>query len=160
MAFKGPRSLDADLFFRSQLQSVILYRSITRKPLSNMPNIQLLPPSDFKDLLLALQALETPTSELLQSFAAPRLSYHSAQKLLLEKMRSLERKYTDIDTHYGWVLASDRKSVARMFEQAEMTNAEGVATWMKRVSEQHAEIRDSLREWVRALEEMVEEGRW
>jgi hypothetical protein len=125
-----------------------------------MPNIHILPPSDFKDLLLSLRALEEPTSELLQAFAAPTLPYHSAQKLLLEQTRCLERKYTDIDTHYGWVLASDREFVARMFERTEMADDEGVATWMKRVSERHAEIRDSLREWVGALEEMVEEGRW
>jgi hypothetical protein len=124
-----------------------------------MPNIHLLPPSDFKDLLFSLHALEAPTSELLQALAAPTLRYHSAQKLLLEQTRCLERRYTDIDTYYGWVLASDREFVARMFERAEMVDDEGAATWMKRVSERHAEIRDSLRDWVRALEEMVEEGR-
>lgn len=94
----------------------------------------------------------------MQAFQALQLRDFSTQNLLLEQTRCLERKYTDIDSHYGWVLAADRAHVARMFQTAEMAGGEGVGTWMKRVSERHAETRDALREWVSALEKMVEES--
>lgn len=88
-------------------------------------NIASLPPSDFKDLLLLL-------SHHKASFNTIATSKHHHEAAL----RALKQQSNDIDTHYGWVLASDSALIAGMFEGQEGVEAK---TWMKRLFEEYEE---------------------
>jgi hypothetical protein len=65
-------------------------------PEALMPNIDHMPPSDFKDLLIALLIFQTSYDQL-----ASRLDDQA------EAIIDLQRQACEIDAHYGWVLASD-----------------------------------------------------
>jgi hypothetical protein len=123
-----------------------------------MQNIDQLPASDFKDLLMSLQQLEAPTDELLRQVGSSPTSRKGVQELL-EQTRCLERRYADIDTHYGWVLASDRALVARVFGSDVVDAEVGASLWMRRVSKRHRDIKAALRDWISALELLEEESR-
>jgi hypothetical protein len=102
------------------------------KPLS--PDINaLLPPSDFKDLLLAIQHYLSTYSALL---ASP-----PSDKERDEQLAVLLRQSQEIDASYGWVLASDIGMVARTFSGDE-TAARG---WMREVVSRVEVIREALK---------------
>jgi hypothetical protein len=86
-----------------------------------MHNIALLPPSDFKDLFHLLQ----------QHFTTFNLfSERSRDARILDELAKQRRK---IDTHYGWVLASDSVLVGRMVN-------EDAKVWVKSLHESYDKI--------------------
>jgi hypothetical protein len=64
----------------------------------------------------------------------------------------MEREYATLGTHYGWVLASNRILLAKMFAPADVDRKVGVAVWMTNVCERYEETRDALRGLVEKLE--------
>jgi hypothetical protein len=100
-------------------------------PLS--PDIHLLPPSDFYDLILAIHHhFSTYTA-----FLASPPSDNSRD----EELAILLRQSREINASYGWVLASDIGMVARMFSGDETAARE----WMREVVSSVEAMREALK---------------
>jgi hypothetical protein len=100
-------------------------------PLS--PDIHLLPPSDFHDLILAIHHHFSTFNAFL---ASPPSEKERDQKLAISLRQSQE-----IDASYGWVLASDICMVARMFSGDDTAARE----WMRGVVSRMEAIREALK---------------
>jgi hypothetical protein len=100
-------------------------------PLSS--NIHLLPPSDFHDLILAIQQHISAYNTFLTS---PPSEKERDQKLAI-----LLRQSQEIDASYGWVLASDMGMVARIFSGDEIA----ARSWMRGVVSSVEVIREALK---------------
>jgi len=124
-----------------------------------MPNTLLLPPSDFKDLLISLQEVEALTDDLFRHVCIPPNSATPrtyTRQQLLTRARTLQQEYADLDTHYGWVLASDRELLARMFEPANENGKLNASVWMKNVCERYEETKAELRATIDRLGRNIE----
>ncbi|RAR00740.1 hypothetical protein DDE82_007021 [Stemphylium lycopersici] len=84
-------------------------------------------PSDFKDLIEAAVILTADSSCFLEK-SAPFSNRDGGVSPQLEAKRNLDeelnnvakallRRHRDLDTHYGWVLASDRACVERVIQE-------------------------------------------
>jgi hypothetical protein len=100
-------------------------------PLS--PNIHLLPPSDFHNLILAIQQHISAYNTFLTS---PPSEKERDQKLAI-----LLRQSQEINASYGWVLASDIGMVARTFSGDETAARE----WMREVVSKVEAMREALK---------------
>lgn len=115
-----------------------------------MPNIYLLPPSDFKDLIMSLQQLEFFYDNLLNRMHLPQI-LNTPQKRLVRQARWLQKEYANIGTHYGWVLASDYVLLERMFLPADIDINVCPRMWMKNLCERYEETERGLQVLVRSL---------
>jgi hypothetical protein len=97
------------------------------------PDANALPPSDFHDLILAIDHhFSTYTAFL----ASPPSDNSRDQELAV-----LLRQSQEVDASYGWVLASDIGMVARMFSGDETAARE----WMRKVVRKIEAIREALK---------------
>jgi hypothetical protein len=97
------------------------------------PDIHLLPPSDFHDLILAIDHHFSTYNTFLTS---PPSEKERDQKLAI-----LLRQSQEIDASYGWVLASDIGMVARTFSGDETAARE----WMREVVSKVEAMREALK---------------
>jgi hypothetical protein len=121
----------------------------------NLPDVEVLPPSDFKDLLIAILNLKRDTDEFIRQIPRLQASFNitvrcsfsqlSIAERILGDIDCQEKRYSELDTHYGWVLASDYACVARAFGRDGVA-AEDARTWISNVCRKHGEIKGALRE--------------
>jgi hypothetical protein len=97
------------------------------------PDISVLPPSDFHDLILAIHHHFSTYNTFLTS---PPSNNSRDQELAV-----LLRQSQEIDASYGWVLASDIGMVARMFSGEETAARE----WMREVVSKVEAMREALK---------------
>ncbi|KAH9882605.1 hypothetical protein J1614_000841 [Plenodomus biglobosus] len=71
--------------------------------------------SDLEDLLLKIRPLNRSTQLFLHHLSQLRLSIPPS--ILREKLAKQHARYQDLESHYGWALASDREQVARVEEK-------------------------------------------
>jgi hypothetical protein len=103
------------------------------------PCIHLLPPSDFKDLLLDLTYLEASLIALQhQTSPLQTLGNSMTNSVTLDDLQEQVQK---IDTHYGWVLATDFASVSRIFPT---TNKNDTKDWLRKIHARYNEICTTL----------------
>jgi hypothetical protein len=100
-------------------------------PLSS--NIHLLPPSDFHDLILAIQQHISAYNTF--------LTFPPSEKERDQKLAILLRQSQEINTSYGWVLASDVSMVARMFSGDETA----ARSWVREMVGKIDAIREALK---------------
>jgi hypothetical protein len=112
---------------------------------STMHNIDSLPPSDFKDLLLLLQDHEASFNDFLKSIKRDTTTFARQD---LDIVRNLKQQNNNIDAHYGWALASDSALAARMFESDDEEEAQ---TWMRRMFREYEERKQQLNKLVKGL---------
>jgi hypothetical protein len=101
--------------------------------------IDALPPSDFKDLILAIQEY---------MFAYNTFLATSSTRSGAERDNELEiilRQGQEIDASYGWVLASDVVFVARMMGG----NHAAAKEWTKTLVREVDEMRKEVERWER-----------
>jgi hypothetical protein len=121
-------------------------------PEFNMPNIDLLPASDFKDLLNSIirfqRAFDQFSVRLLiveGSFLADdSIMRRDVTIQLLRDVLSLNQQGQEIDAHYGWVLASDIAMVGRAFGPANGHTEEDARAWLNSMCTEQERIRKSL----------------
>jgi hypothetical protein len=121
----------------------------------NLPDVEVLPPSDFKDLLIAILDLEQDTDEFIRQISLLQASFNmavrrsSAQLRIAEQILGdidcQEKRYSELDTHYGWVLASDYACVAKAFGQDGVA-VEDARAWINGVCGKYGKMSDALRE--------------
>jgi hypothetical protein len=98
--------------------------------METLPDIALLPPSDFRDLIHLLQQHFT-------SFTALSGRSPSDSSILYD----LAKQRREIDTHYGWVLASDCALVGRTLS---LGDAKDTKCRMQRIYTEYDRIREVL----------------
>jgi hypothetical protein len=102
---------------------------------TSLPDIALLPPSEFTDLLQLLQ----------QHFTSFNLlSEHSSRDSSITSDLTKQRR--EIDTHYGWVLASDSTLVGRILVAGDRIGDGNAKGEMKRIWEGYERIGEDLSE--------------
>ena len=116
-------------------------------------------PSDFRDLVEIILRLDTATTSLLKDLGSfcdnqrPSCTNPNPtiNKNISDTALDLERQYREHDTHYGWVLASDRlhvNKVLRSFVGKDMDGKE----WFKEVSVRQIATRRLLGEIIERAE--------
>jgi hypothetical protein len=100
---------------------------------NTMHDIDCLPPSDFKDLLILLQEHEASLNIFFRSIKSATTLFARQD---LEIVRNLKQQRNNIDAHYGWALASDSALVARMFQSDDEEEAQ---SWMRRMFSEYEE---------------------
>jgi pantothenate kinase-related protein Tda10 len=110
-----------------------------------MHNIDSLPPSDFKDLLLLLQEHEASFNNFLKSIKNYTTLFARQD---LDIVRNLKQQSNNIDAHYGWALASDSALVARMLRSDEEEEAQ---SWMRRMFREYEERKQQLNKLVKGV---------
>jgi hypothetical protein len=95
--------------------------------------IDALPPSDFKDLVLAIQQHEA-TFQYLVTFLSTSTERNQHFAFLVHQAQ-------EIDASYGWVLASDIGLVARMFSG----DACAAKKWLHEIARRLGEIKVFLK---------------
>jgi hypothetical protein len=114
----------------------------TKKP--NMlhliaPHVHLLPPSDFKDLLLDLTYLEASFT-VFQHQTSPLQTFGNSESESMT-LDNLQEQIQKIDTHYGWVLATDLESVSKIFPT---TNKNDTKDWLRKIHARYTDICTTL----------------
>jgi hypothetical protein len=97
------------------------------------PDINVLPPSDFHDLILAIHHHFSTYNTFLTS---PPSDNSRDQELAV-----LLRQRQEIDASYGWVLASDIGMVARIFGGDETA----ARSWIREMVRKIEAIREALK---------------
>lgn len=126
--------------------------NMSTSPTYQAPGVDSFAATDFKDLIDSMQTLETTTKDFIRedhtwehTDAAPYCSetQWSTVEQRLKIVRRLETEFQELDSHYGWVLASDYALVAKVIAQQA---GEGVDArdWMKNVYERHVKTRSEL----------------
>jgi hypothetical protein len=95
------------------------------KMVFGFPDVKVLPPSDFRDLLISILDLEQDTDKFIRYISLLQTSFNmadrcsSAQLSIVEQILGdidcQEKRHSELDTCYGWVLASDNACVAKAF---------------------------------------------
>jgi hypothetical protein len=112
---------------------------------NTMHDIDSLPPSDFKDLLLLLQEHEASFNDLFKSIKRDDTVFARQD---LDIIRNLKQQSNNIDAHYGWALASDSALVVRMFKSDDEDQAQ---TWMRRTFGEYEERKQQLNKLLKGL---------
>jgi hypothetical protein len=94
-------------------------------------DIPSLPPSEFTDLIDMLRQYEAELQNLLACGFEDKAS---CRRLKRVDIKNLVEKSSDIDAHYGWVLAADSAQVARMFQSSNQGEARA---WVKQHFERY-----------------------
>jgi hypothetical protein len=127
------------------LNTVKPEKSIDTKPANMLhliaPSIHILPPSDFKDLLLELIYLEASLIVFQHQTSPLRATYHVQKDAVT--LRDLKAQIQKIDTHYGWVLATDSAAVSGRFSTMREEEAK---TWLGAICARYNEICTTLNE--------------
>ena len=120
------------------------------------------PPSDFKDLVDCILKLNLASAHIFSELASlqHRLNKISSgpyeQREIATQIVSLgsglEAQYQELDTHYGWVLASDNALVHKVL-QSYFGDNEGAERWLRTVNVEMADRRSALCEILRRFEE-------
>lgn len=116
-------------------------------------------PSDFRDLVEIILRLNTASTSFLKNLGSfgdnQRLSSANSNlkytNYISDTALDLEKQYREHDTHYGWVLASDRlhvNKVLRSFVGKDMDGKE----WFKEVSVRQIAVRRLLVEIIERAE--------
>jgi hypothetical protein len=121
-------------------------------PEFNMPNIDLLPASDFKDLLTSIVHFQTAFDQfslrLLIVQGSPladgSIMRRNVAMQLLRDVLTLSQQGQEIDAHYGWVLASDIAMVSRAFGPANGHTEEDARAWLNNMCTEQGRMRKAL----------------
>ena len=120
--------------------------------------IAALPPSDFKDLFLAMLRLHADTARCMQNVAClqEQIDHGDGEPLcelagnIRERICLLRRRYKDLDRHYGWVLAGDCLGVAKGY--AENGLAKDGGRWVRGLFGEHVGVQGRLEEMGNVVE--------
>jgi hypothetical protein len=128
-----------------------------------------IPASDFEDLLLAIICLERTAESLIESLSMTKALFDithpiketqfATSRHYLAAFEALEKKYQELDTHYGWVLASDYALVGAVVSRTVCTEDEP-DEWMKNIYQRHNKMHmvvSHLSQALRCLVEQLEE---
>jgi hypothetical protein len=129
--------------------------AITTLSPTAMFDIQCLPPSDFKDLVLLLERHEASLRRLLRSFRTPGANEATNKQQMAISIKSLQRKSQEIDASYGWVLASDIAMVDRMFDTK---NEASTRIWLREMFDRYDGRKEALIEldsWLKKAESLL-----
>jgi hypothetical protein len=143
-------AIAAQKYRSSQSQILTIPQSIMRQPI--MPDLTLLPSSDFKDLILLIHSYHKSyhiLSGCLRLLRSPigfgdSVAQQSPTAVLLADFKVLEQQRNDINTHYGWVLASDTALVGRIFGAEKDCEVGDVKAWLAGLCAEYEQVRDAL----------------
>jgi len=116
-------------------------------------------PSDFRDLVEIILRLNTASTSFLKNLGSfgdnQRLSSANSNlkytNYISDTALDLEKQYREHDTHYGWVLASDRLHVNKVLRSFVGKDIDG-KEWFKEVSVRQIAIRRLLVEIIERAE--------
>lgn len=108
--------------------------------------------SDFKDFIDSMQTLYTTSAKFIRdqkdwegtstpSYRSKRQCNTAEQRL--DIIKRLEKDFQELDSHYGWVLASDHALVARAIAQQAGIEIDAKG-WMKKVYKTYVTTRKEL----------------
>jgi hypothetical protein len=133
---------------------------------SGITNINLLPPSDFKDLLISVRQLEGATDRFrlqlsLMQTSLGQAGQNTSMQLsiaehILDEANRLLQKYDNLDRHYGWVLARDSDHVARVMGQNGEQRGREAQQWMNDICGRFVSARDGLEELRETLRTLID----
>jgi hypothetical protein len=106
-----------------------------------MFEIQALPASDFKDLIILLQQHEESFRNLLNILRTSCSNDVTNVDQIAIDIDLLRRQIPDIDTSYGWVLASDSALFVRMCDVNDQGDAK---KWLRKLFEKYEDRKEAL----------------
>jgi hypothetical protein len=112
------------------------------------------PPSEFRDLVDEIVRVNVASTHVfgelallqcrIQELALGSREQQGITVRILSMASDLERQYQKLDTHYGWVLASDHAHVSRVL--CSYFGEDEAERWLGWVNAEMAESRSTLRE--------------
>jgi len=128
-------------------------------------DINVLPSSDFKDLLVSILTLEELSDRFrlqlsLMQTSLSQAEQHTLLQLsiaqhILKEAGQLIHKYDDLERHYGWALAGDSDHVARVLGTNPEERAREARQWMIDVCGRFVSARVGLEELHETLRKLI-----
>src|SRR4051794_16704387 len=114
--------------------------------------------SDFRDLVDTILRLDAASACFLKDLnslcdskkSSDVAAHRDVMKYTLEMATGLERQYSELNTHYGWVVASDYIHVNTVLHSLSKKDIIG-KEWFKEVSQRQTATRTALREVIEKL---------
>jgi hypothetical protein len=107
-----------------------------------------IPPSDFKNLLTTALDLLTSSTRFLEKLHAhpptTSLSTTTAAAAVAATAKALLKRHKNLDTHYGWVLASDNASMGKALRGICTVEQQQSSDWFRDLVAELENLRRSL----------------
>lgn len=119
-------------------------------------------PSDFRDLVDTILQLDAASACFLKDLnllcddkiQSSAVANRAVMRYISEMATDLERQYSELNTHYGWVLASDYMHVNGCLRSLFKKDVDG-KDWFKEVFERQAATRSALKEMIGKIERVL-----
>jgi hypothetical protein len=129
-------------------------------------DVNLLPPSDFKDLLVSILKFEESSDRFRLQLSPMQTSLSQAEQhtslqlsvaqQILEEANRLLHKHDDLERHYGWALAGDFDHVGRVLGTGREERGREARQWMIDVCGRFVSARVGLEELRLTLRRLID----